>query len=112
MTTFHSYPAAFQHIVDSMASLYAKKNADYGNSFADTWEKLGAVSGVTRISDKFNRLCNLLTSKNEQQVKDESIEDITLGLSPTTISRFPSGMRMARERFWKSHGLPEVRCSC
>jgi len=81
MTSFHSYPAAFQHIVDSMASLYAKKNADYGNSFADTWEKLGAVSGVTRISDKFNRLCNLLTSKNEQQVKDESIEDTLTDLA-------------------------------
>ena len=31
---------------------YERKNRDYGNSFSDTYQKLGIVSAVTRITDK------------------------------------------------------------
>lgn len=75
-----SYTEAFEQITHEMSALYAKKNADYGNSFADTWHKLGPISGLTRISDKFNRLCNLsFTSKRE--VEDETIEDTLFDLA-------------------------------
>lgn len=56
--------------------IYKKKNHDYGDSFADTYQKLGIISAVTRITDKVNRLAGLCTKPaEEQQVLDESIDD-------------------------------------
>jgi hypothetical protein len=61
---------------------YECKNRDYGNSFGDTYEKLGIISALTRITDKYNRLVSLCTKpKEEQMVKDESIRDTLLDLS-------------------------------
>ena len=61
---------------------YAKKNSDYGNSFGDTFDKLGIISAVTRISDKYNRLVSLCTkSEEERMVKDESITDTLLDMA-------------------------------
>ena len=53
--------------------LYAKKNHDYGNSFVQGCDTIGAPYALSRIYDKTNRLINLSTSVTE--VKDESIED-------------------------------------
>ena len=61
---------------------YERKNHDYGNSFGETYNKLGIISAVTRISDKYNRLVSLCTlPENERQVKDESISDTLLDLA-------------------------------
>ena len=61
---------------------YAKKNHDYGNSFGETFDKLGIISAVTRISDKYNRLVSLCTkSEEERKVKDESITDTLLDMA-------------------------------
>ena len=61
---------------------YERKNHDYGNSFGETFNKLGIISAVTRISDKYNRLVSLCTlPENERQVKDESISDTLLDLA-------------------------------
>ena len=49
----------FREIADSLGNLYEKKNKAYGDSFGSTFEKLGIISAVTRISDKHNRLVNL-----------------------------------------------------
>lgn len=49
----------FRKIAEEIGNLYEKKNAAYGNSFGETYQKLGIVSAVTRISDKYNRLCTL-----------------------------------------------------
>ena len=76
-----TYPEAFKRITDSMVDLFIKKNSDYGSSFASTWQKLGPISGITRIADKFNRLCNLVTNPNGQQIKTESVEDTLLDLA-------------------------------
>lgn len=58
---------------------YKKKNHDYGDSFADTYQKLGIISAVTRITDKVNRLTGLCTKPTEERkVLDESIEDTLL----------------------------------
>lgn len=55
---------------------YQKKNHDYGDSFGDTYRKLGIISAVTRITDKINRLTSLCTKPaEEQKVLDESIDD-------------------------------------
>ncbi len=58
---------------------YKKKNSDYGDSFGGTYQKLGIISAVTRITDKVNRLTTLCTKPSaERQVLDESIEDTLL----------------------------------
>lgn len=93
--TESGYTTAFNTIANELTALYQRKNADYGNSFADTWRKLGPVSGITRISDKFNRLCNLMATKDKQQVKDESIEDTLSDLACYSIMAM---IELRRER--------------
>lgn len=60
---------------------YAKKNKAYGNSFGDTFSKLGIISAATRISDKYDRFVNLATSKEEIDTFDESIKDTLLDMA-------------------------------
>ena len=64
----------FTNIAEDIIALYEKKDRAYGNSFGDTFQKLGIISAVTRISDKYNRLCNLTTNKDIDNL-GESIED-------------------------------------
>lgn len=69
-------------IVTALNQLYAKKNHDYGNSFGETYHKLGIISALTRISDKYNRLISLATKpEEERKVKDESIQDTLLDMA-------------------------------
>lgn len=69
-------------IVQSLNQLYASKNSDYGDSFGETYHKLGIISALTRISDKYNRLISLATKpKEERKVKDESIQDTLLDMA-------------------------------
>ena len=69
-------------IVTELNKLYAEKNHDYGNSFGETYQKLGIISALTRISDKYNRLVSLATKpEEERKVKNESIQDTLLDLS-------------------------------
>ena len=69
----------FEEIVKEMLELYKAKNSDYGDSFGDTYHKLGLISAVTRISDKVNRLQSLCTK--EQKIYDESIRDTLIDLA-------------------------------
>lgn len=64
----------FSKIAEELCNLYERKNRAYGNSFSNTYKKLGIVSAVTRLSDKYERLCNLV---KDPQIDDlgESIED-------------------------------------
>lgn len=64
----------FRNIAEGIADLYERKNSDYGDSFGKTFQSLGIISAITRISDKYNRIVSLATGK-EQKVKDEAIED-------------------------------------
>lgn len=75
----------FRQMTEEMANLYEKKNADYGDSFGETYQRLGLVSAVTRIQDKSNRLCNLAVNKGGQQVNDESIRDTLIDLANYAI---------------------------
>ena len=68
-------PEKFREIAEQIATLYEKKDRAYGNSFGDTFQKLGIISAVTRISDKYNRLCNLTTTSTPINDCGESIED-------------------------------------
>ena len=71
-----------KEICEELNKIYAQKNHDYGNSFGETFDKLGIISAITRISDKYNRLCALATKpEEERQVKDESITDTLLDMA-------------------------------
>lgn len=69
-----------KQIAMELSSIYENKNHDYGDSFGKTFQSLGIISAVTRITDKYNRLVSLAT-KHEQQVEDESIIDTLLDMA-------------------------------
>lgn len=71
----------FRNITASMADTYERNNADYGNSFGESIAEFGAVAGVVRIGDKFNRLKNLIKNPDSQCVNDESIADTLLDMA-------------------------------
>ena len=76
----------FEQITDEMFDLYKRKNAEYGNSVAKTFDEYGLVSFLVRIEDKLNRVSTLTKkSSTEQQVKDEKIEDTLLDLANYSI---------------------------
>lgn len=74
----------FCEITESLCNLYEKKNRAYGDSFGSTFQKLGIISAVTRISDKYNRLCNLATNPDIDNL-GESIEDTLQDLASYAI---------------------------
>ena len=64
----------FREIAYELADLYERKDKAYGDSFGQTYDKLGIISAVTRISDKYNRLCNLAVNQDIDNL-GESLED-------------------------------------
>ena len=69
-------------ICKELNNTYQKKNHDYGNSFGETYEKLGIISAITRITDKYNRLVSLCTlPESERMVEDETISDTLLDMA-------------------------------
>lgn len=75
-----------REICNHLNKIYEQKNHDYGNSFGETFEKLGIISAVTRLSDKYNRICSLATkSAEERKVKDENIRDTLIDLANYAI---------------------------
>ena len=90
----------FENIAKELLDIYIKKNADYGDSFGETYKKLGIISAVTRIADKTNRLVNL--SVNERQVNDESIEDSLMDLANYSIMTL---IELEEEIKWLNHIL-------
>lgn len=71
-----------RHLIlcNRLNAIYSQKNKAYGNSFGETFEKLGIISAVTRISDKYNRLVNLATHPDVDK-GDEAIEDTLLDMA-------------------------------
>lgn len=56
-----------EEICKQLNDIYRRKNSDYGNSFGETFEKLGIVSAVTRITDKVNRIQSLASAGYKKQ---------------------------------------------
>lgn len=71
-----------RHLIlcNRLNAIYSQKNKAYGNSFGETFEKLGIISAITRISDKYNRLVNLATHTDVDN-GDEAIEDTLLDMA-------------------------------
>ena len=63
----------FEMVIAEMLDTYKKKNADYGNSFAETIQEFGYVPAVARINDKLKRVKNMVKG-NEMNV-NESMRD-------------------------------------
>ena len=70
----------FKDITEEMNALYERKNHDYGNSFSETFRKLGIISAATRMLDKMNRIVSLVT-KDQQEVNDESLRDTLIDIA-------------------------------
>ena len=73
----------FKAITDKMLDTFIQKNHDYGNSFDKQMDEFGMIAAVIRLSDKLNRL-KVLT-KEDAQVKEESIQDTLLDLANYSI---------------------------
>lgn len=75
----------FRRVVDELGDLYARKDTDYGDSFGRSVRKYGLVSALTRISDKFNRLEQLVLNGGNALVRDESLTDTLRDLASYCI---------------------------
>lgn len=71
-------------ICNEIHSLYCAKNADYGDSFGQTFKEEGMAMARIRLSDKLNRFKTLSRSQ-EQKVNDESIRDTLIDLANYAI---------------------------
>ncbi|ACO84104.1 DUF1599 domain-containing protein [Clostridium botulinum] len=69
-------------ICEELNKIYKVKNHDYGDSFGETYKKLGIISAVTRITDKVNRLQSLCI---KDALVDESIQDTLIDLANYSI---------------------------
>ena len=76
----NKFMKVYKDIVEDMVDTCERKNQDYGSSVQDTYERFGDMSYLVRITDKYNRLCSLMT-KGEIEVKDESIDDTILDMA-------------------------------
>lgn len=72
-------------ICNEINELYAKKNHDYGDSFAQSFREEGMAMVRIRLGDKFNRL-KALTRGGDQKVADESIRDTLIDLANYAIT--------------------------
>lgn len=72
-----------QEVCDELNEIFVRKNTDYGDSFSEQFKEYGMTSAVIRLDDKVRRLKQL--TKQDAQVKDESIEDTAKDLANYAI---------------------------
>lgn len=72
-------------ICNELHALYARKNADYGDSFHLLYLQEGVAASRIRLGDKYNRFVALTRIGQEAQVKDENIRDTLLDLANYAI---------------------------
>ncbi len=70
-------------ICKSLNELYARKNADYGDSFGKSFKEYGLTMACIRLEDKLNRIKSL--RNKDAQVSDESIVDTLMDLANYSI---------------------------
>lgn len=71
-------------ICEYLNDLYARKNADYGDSFHQTFLEEGWAMPRIRLSDKLNRF-KTLSRVEDSKVKDESLRDTLIDLANYAI---------------------------
>lgn len=65
---------------EEQQQLYQVKNQKYGDSFGVSIEKYGLISALTRMSDKWNRIENLILT-GDNGTDDESLKDSLMDLA-------------------------------
>lgn len=81
-------------ICDELKELYQRKNADYGDSFANAREHIpGYTQG--KLYDKLNRFLNLSRNGEQTAQVDESLDDTLMDLANYAI------MELAERRLEK-----------
>lgn len=70
--------------LDEMHELYKRKNADYGDSFAQLRKRYPNFVCM-RLFDKLNRLDTLMQPGYEAQVADEKLEDTLMDIANYAI---------------------------
>tara|TARA_B110001454_G_C12705676_1_gene428479 strand:+ start:1743 stop:2096 length:354 start_codon:yes stop_codon:yes gene_type:complete len=65
----------FKTVQKEALDLFSKKNADYGDAFAN----FGPVGVIVRMGDKINRLSNV-TKSNITLIKTETVRDTLIDL--------------------------------
>lgn len=66
--------------LNKMGDVFAVKNKKYGNSFETSVDKYGLIAALTRISDKFNRIENLILTRDDG-TDDESVADTLIDMA-------------------------------
>lgn len=67
-------------LMKEQLELYKVKNAKYGDSFGKGVQKYGLISALTRMSDKWNRIENLILN-HDDGTDDESLRDSLIDIS-------------------------------
>lgn len=70
-------------ICDELNALYARKNADYGDSFTRNYNEFGIVYPIMHFQEKLDRLKSL--RDKDAQVADESVTDTLMDLANYSI---------------------------
>lgn len=78
------YDNHFKKYTDNLADILQAKNQAYGDSFTKSVDKFGKTVIAVRLSDKFNRICNLI-NRGELKENDESLEDTLLDMAGYSI---------------------------
>lgn len=67
----------FKEIVNEMADLYEKKNANYGDSFGQLFDALGPISGLVPLHNKLDRATSLVKGdKNNFESLEDTFKDL------------------------------------
>lgn len=69
-----------KELCEGLNETYKEKNKNYGDSFGISVKKYGYISALTRMSDKWNRLEQLILNRSNG-TKDESLTDTLIDLA-------------------------------
>ena len=69
-----------QNLLNEIHETYIQKNNAYGDSFTKSCDDFGVIAAVVRMSDKWNRLKNLVKN-NDIPFGDESVRDTLMDLA-------------------------------
>lgn len=71
----------YKNYTDKLADTLVKKNAAYGDAFGKSIKKYGYIAALVRMSDKWNRLNNLMLDSDGVDNLGESVQDTLLDLA-------------------------------
>lgn len=67
-------------VLQKMGDIFAVKNEKYGSSFEVSVDKYDMIAALTRISDKFNRIENLILN-GDGGTDDETVMDTLIDMA-------------------------------